>query len=83
MEFIKILSPLVPGLQKAIHKSIIKNKPLKQCFKTRIDFRVKCFKCGSTDYANLKMIQVKSSSRCSDELIESHYFCKMCRKKLK
>lgn len=81
MEYIKILSPLIPGLQKSVHESIAKNKPLRQCIKSKVGIKVKCFKCGSLDYTNLKMIQVKSNSRCSDELIESHYFCKFCRKK--
>lgn len=77
MESIMILSPFIPGLQKAVHQSFIENKPLKNCFKSSIKTKVKCFKCEST--TNLKMIQVKSNSRCSDELIESHYFCKNCR----
>lgn len=79
MESIRILSPYIPGLDIAIHKSIIENKSVKECFETVIDNKAKCFKCKNNNNG-LKLIQMKSNSRCSDELIESHYFCKTCRK---
>lgn len=81
MECIVTLSPFIPNLPKAIQKSINEKKSIKECFKdtnNNYDDKPKCFKCESTNYDNLKLIQIKSTSRCSDELIESHYFCENC-----
>lgn len=80
MECIATLSPFIPGLEKAIHESIEKNKSVKECFQQIVNnTAAKCFRCESTDYGSLKFIQMTSTSRCSDELIESHYFCYSCR----
>lgn len=78
MESIMLIAPFIPGLEKSIHESISQNKSLKECFKSNLKTKMKCFRCESV--TKLKMIQVKSNSRCSDELIESHYFCRNCRK---
>ena len=79
MECIELLSKNIPGLDVALQDARLKNKSVKECFKTMTDNKPKCYKCQSTDYESLTFIQVKSTSRCSDELIESHYFCQDCR----
>ena len=34
----------------------------------------RCYKCKNTSYARLELVQPISTTRCSDELIETHFF---------
>ena len=81
---LKDIARYIPLLKQAMEKNIrtmqIKQYIIREKRKIEKNYKLqnlKCYLCGTMD-GDIRMKQLFSLSRCSDEIIETHYVCHKC-----
>ena len=77
----KYIPPLNCVMEKNIKPTQIKNYIIREKRKMEKEYKLqnlKCYLCGTMD-GDIRLKQLSTLSRCSDELIETHFVCKKCQ----